>query len=112
MDRRGDIAHALIYDGATMSYERLEALRREIDAIDDRLLELLADRVRKVLAVGDLKREQRIAVYDPERERQVIDRLIRVAPEPLRAPMVRRVFERVIDESRRAEQHHVRGEDE
>ena len=28
------------------------------------------------------------------------------------APMVRRVFERVIDESRRAEQHHVRGEDE
>ncbi len=95
-----------------MSDDPLEALRADIDAIDNRLLELLAERVQKVLAVGDVKRERGLLVYDPDRERRVIERLAAAAPAPLRGDMVRRVFERVIDESRRAEQHHVRGGDE
>jgi chorismate mutase len=83
----------------------LDALRRAIDDVDRRLLELIAERVRIVLKVGDFKRRRSLPIYDPERERTMIDQLIQIAPKPLNPEIVRRVFERVIDESRRIEQH-------
>ena len=83
----------------------LEALRRSIDDLDGRILQLIAERVKVVLAVGQFKRENNLAVYDPERERKMLDRLCGQAPEPLDGETVRRIFERLIDESRRIEQH-------
>lgn len=88
--------------------DRLEELRREIDRLDDEILRLIAQRLERVLAVGDYKREHAVAVYDPERERRILERLVAQAPAPLEPDIVRRVFERVIDESRRAEQARVR----
>ena len=85
----------------------LDALRKAIDEVDARLLELIAERVRLVLKVGEYKRERGIPVYDPERERLLLERLTSRAPEPLKGDTVRRVFERLIDESRRLEQLHV-----
>ena len=83
----------------------LETLRRDIDAIDDQILELVAARVRKVLALGAHKRSRSMSIYDPERERRVLERLCARAPAPLTKGTVRRVFERLIDESRTLEQH-------
>ena len=85
----------------------LEALRRSIDDLDGRILELVAERVRVVLAVGQYKRRHDIAVYDPERERKMLERLCSQAQHPLDAETVRRIFERLIDESRRIEQHSI-----
>jgi chorismate mutase len=85
----------------------LESLRRSIDDLDGRILELVAERVRVVLAVGQYKRRNNIAVYDPERERKMLDRLCSQAKHPLDAETVRRIFERLIDESRRIEQHSI-----
>ena len=85
----------------------LEALRRDIDAVDQQILKLLHARVRLVMQVGEYKRERGIPVYDPARERQLLERLSRAAEPPLDADTVRRVFERLVDESRRIEQHHV-----
>jgi chorismate mutase-like protein len=85
----------------------LDTLRIAIDAVDQRISELLAERVRLVLAVGEYKRKNGLAVYDPERERSVLERLAKAAKPPLDGDTVRRVFERLIDESRRIEQHHV-----
>jgi chorismate mutase len=86
----------------------LEALRREIDAIDDAILDLVIQRVKKVVAVGEHKRKHALAIYDPERERRMIARLSARAVEPLTPDTVRRVFERLIDESRTIEQRHGR----
>jgi chorismate mutase len=85
----------------------LEELRRSIDDLDGRILELVAERVRVVLAVGQYKRKHSIAVYDPDRERKMLDRLCGQARHPLDADTVRRIFERLIDESRRIEQHSI-----
>jgi len=85
----------------------LDTLRIAIDGVDQRILALLAERVRLVLAVGEYKRKHGLAVYDPERERSVLERLSKAAESPLDGDTVRRVFERLIDESRRIEQHHV-----
>jgi chorismate mutase len=85
----------------------LEALRRSIDDLDGRILELVAERVRVVLAVGEYKRRNNIAVYDPDRERKMLERLCGQAKHPLDGDTVRRIFERLIDESRRIEQHSI-----
>jgi len=94
-----------------MSSENLDPefaeLRRQIDQIDSQILELVARRVEIVLQVGDYKRRHGLRVYDPERERRLLEHLASRAPSPLDRETVRRVFERLVDESRRLEQHHV-----
>lgn len=85
----------------------LDQLRRAIDAVDLQILKLLHERVRLVMAVGEYKRERDMPVYDPERERVLLERLCRAAEPPLDAETIRRIFERLVDESRRIEQHHV-----
>lgn len=83
----------------------LEGLRAAIDAVDSEILTLVARRIGLVLQIADYKRGQALPIYDPARERTVIERLISLAPATLDAQLVRRVFERIIDESRRIEQH-------
>jgi chorismate mutase-like protein len=85
----------------------LEELRRGIDAVDQQILKLLHERVRLVVAVGEYKRERGMPVYDPARERALLDRLCKAAEPPLDAETIRRIFERLVDESRRIEQHHI-----
>jgi chorismate mutase len=100
--------HAVKYD-APVTVPELEELRRAIDEVDRKILDLMAERARLVLAVGDVKRARNMAVYDPDRERRVLDKLGSLAPPPLDEATVRRVYERLIDEMRRLEQHHVSG---
>jgi chorismate mutase len=90
--------------------DRLEELRREIDEIDDEILKWVARRLEKVLAVGDIKKQCGLDAYDPDRERRILDRLASRTLAPLDPQAVRRVFERLIDESRRAEQLRMRSE--
>ncbi len=81
--------------------------RAAIDSIDHQILELLQQRLEHVLAVGEIKRAHGVKVYDPDREREVLERLVAARQAPLRPETVRRIFERIIDESRSHEQHHI-----
>lgn len=86
---------------------QIEELRRTIDAVDQQILTLLAERVRVVLAVGERKRREGLAVYDPAREKSLLDRLASEATAPLEPAAVRRIFETIVTESRRLEQEHI-----
>jgi chorismate mutase len=84
----------------------IEELRSRIDVIDDQLLRLLNVRVACAVEVGRLKHEAGMPVYQPEREAQVLAKVRESARElagPLTAEAVVRIFERIIDEARRAE---------
>jgi chorismate mutase len=78
-------------------------LRRRIDQIDDQLMKLLNSRSACAVEIGRIKRHIGMPVYQPEREKWILDRAERNNPGPLDSGAVRRVFERVIDESRRLE---------
>jgi chorismate mutase len=78
-------------------------LRQRIDQIDDQLMKLLNSRSACAVEIGRLKRRIGMAVYQPEREKWILDRVERNNPGPLDSGALRRVFERVIDESRRLE---------
>jgi chorismate mutase len=92
----------------------IEELRNRIDDIDDQLVRLLNVRVACAVEIGRLKHEAGLPVYQPERETQVLGSVKKAAGEvagPLTAEAVVRIFERVIDEARRAERAaSVRGE--
>jgi chorismate mutase len=84
----------------------IEDLRNRIDLIDAQLVRLLNVRVACAVEVGRLKHEAGLAVYQPDREAQVLNSVRRAATElagPLTAEAVVRIFERIIDEARRAE---------
>ena len=84
----------------------IEELRSRIDVIDEQLVRLLNVRVACAVEVGRLKHEAGLAIYQPEREAQVLARVRQSATAlsgPLTAEAVVRIFERVIDEARRAE---------
>lgn len=77
--------------------------RAKIDNIDLEVLTLLNKRAEYSVAIGDIKYERDLPVYSPEREAWIIDRAARENPGPLAAEAVRRIFERIIDESRKLE---------
>ena len=84
----------------------IEELRSRIDGIDKQLVQLLNVRVACAVEVGRLKHEAGLAIYQPERAAQVLSSVRKSAMEiagPLTAEAVVRIFERVIDEARRAE---------
>lgn len=54
----------------------IDELRNAIDKIDDEILKFLNKRAEIVIKIGNIKREKNINVYVPEREQQIIERLI------------------------------------
>ena len=77
--------------------------RNRIDEIDRKLVDLLNERSRCAIEIGRLKKTMNMGVYDPEREREVIDRVRQENHGPLDNDGLQRLFERVIDECRRIE---------
>jgi chorismate mutase len=83
--------------------QELAAWRTRIDVIDGQLMRLLNSRSACAVEIGRVKRRLGLPVYSPEREAAVLERVERENPGPLEPLAVRRVFERIIDESRRLE---------
>lgn len=81
----------------------IEEWRNKIDEIDQKLVELLNERSRCAIEIGKLKRMMKARIYDPERERDVIDRVRGVNGGPLDDKGLQHLFERIIDECRRIE---------
>ena len=90
----------------------IEAWRRRIDEIDTQLMRLLNSRSACAVEVGRIKAELGLPIYSPEREREILERVTRENPGPLDPMAVRRVFERIIDESRRLERMSAQRKDE
>ena len=82
--------------------------RAKIDEIDRKLVELLNERSRCAIEIGRIKQALKLRVYDPERERDVIQRAKEANRGPLDDEGLQRLFERIIDECR----HIERGETE
>jgi chorismate mutase len=91
---------------ATWSVEAESALRRlrgNIDDVDQVLLKLLNQRAKWALEIGEVKALHGVPVYQPEREAEVVARVLGGNRGPLAPEAVKRLFERIIDESRRLE---------
>jgi|SRR5215203_413045 chorismate mutase len=82
----------------------LETLRGEIDALDEAIVKLLDRRARCASAVGQIKRELGLCIYEPGREAAVIAHVKAINASlcgPLTEDAMERLYERVMDEARR-----------
>ena len=78
-------------------------IRKRIDLLDDVLLRIFNERARLALEIGHLKKQLDLPVYDPSREKRIFNRMKEDNPGPLDDGAIVRLFERVVDESRRLE---------
>lgn len=91
-----------------MSDEQLETLRRELDDIDDGLVDLLAGRQDAVTRVAEVKARSDVSLRDAVREAQQIERLAaRARARGLDELFVARLFRDVIDLSVRTQEMHL-----
>jgi chorismate mutase len=81
----------------------IDKWRARINEIDRKLVELLNERASAAIEIGKIKRDLRMNIYDPDREREVVVNAQRDNHGPLDEDGLRRLFERVIDECRRIE---------
>ncbi len=94
--------------GPAASPADLSALRAGIDAVDERLIGLLAERFRLTRQIGRIKADQDIASVDPAREKTQIARIRQLAgavglDEDLAETVLRTVIGQVV-----AEHEHMR----
>lgn len=83
--------------------ELMDGRRRKIDAIDRKVVALLNERAVQAIALGRIKNRLGLPIYQPEREEQVLGNVQSRNGGPLENEALRRLFERIIDESRRIE---------
>ena len=82
-----------------MSMEKIQELRKKIDGIDDKLLDLLNERARIVIEVGNIKKTGKIEFHSPSREREIIERLTGRNNGPLPQDTLKAVFREIMSSS-------------
>ena len=92
--------------------EDIQAWRKRIDEIDQGLLELMNERSRSANVIGHIKQKLGLPIYVPNREEEVLDNVRKGNPGPLADASVRRLFERIIDETRSLERQKYQDESE
>ena len=75
---------------------RIGELRNAIDDIDDRLLDLINDRLKLAAEIGSLKQVAGSPTKDREREKQIIRRLKALNSGPIDNELLSRVFVDII----------------
>lgn len=95
-------AEARLEDTARAPGE-LVRLREAIDRVDEVLVRLLNQRAKYAIEIGITKGLLQLPIYAPEREKKVLENVERWSDGPLSNAAMRRLFERIMDESRRVE---------
>lgn len=74
----------------------LEQLRVEIDELDSRLLELMNARADLVHAVGEIKKENGLEIYAPEREEKLLQSLVGKSKGRLPEKSIRAIYREIM----------------
>jgi len=75
----------------------LEKIRERIDELDAKLLEVLSERAKCVMKIGEIKQKEKVDVLVPQRETELLERLISINNGPMTNEMVLHIFQEIID---------------
>ncbi|PYX87078.1 MAG: chorismate mutase [Acidobacteria bacterium] len=81
--------------------------RKKIDELDQRLVELLSERAKAAHEIGRLKRAAGLPIYEPDRERTVLDHVAQVNPGPLPESDLRRIYKSIMDIMRKIQREEI-----
>ncbi|MFF2019880.1 bifunctional 3-deoxy-7-phosphoheptulonate synthase/chorismate mutase [Paenibacillus sp. NPDC058177] len=82
-----------------MSNVELDELRERLDGINGQLLELISDRAKIVQEIGTLKEKQGVPKFDPEREKQMLEKLVASNKGPFTDSTIRSLFKQIFSAS-------------
>jgi chorismate mutase len=71
--------------------------RDKIDALDEQIVTLINKRAEAAKAIGELKRQSALPIYEPQREQHVFEHVKASNPGPLDDAELLHVYERIID---------------
>jgi chorismate mutase/prephenate dehydratase len=77
----------------------LDDWRSRINDLDEHILNLLNQRAQVALAIGEFKRQQALAYFAPEREAQVLDRVLALNGGPLGTEAVKAIWREILSAS-------------
>ena len=75
----------------------LSEWRKKVDELDRKLTALLNERAAAVVEIGRLKRNTSLPIYEPDRERAVLDNVKRSSTGPLAERDLAQIYERIMD---------------
>jgi chorismate mutase len=75
----------------------IEDWRRKIDELDRQIVALLSERAEAAQAIGKLKRNTSMPIYEPSRERVIFENVRAVNRGPLPDIELTHIYERIID---------------
>ena len=81
--------------------------RRKIDDLDRRLVQLLNERAQCAHEIGKLKRNSRMPIYEPDREKLIFENIKRDNAGPLSEVQLRMIYERLVDVMRQIQREEM-----
>ncbi len=85
----------------------IEDWRKKIDELDRELVALISERAKAAIAIGKLKRDTSLPIYEPDRERTVFENVQGANPGPLPGRDLVRIYERIIDVMRNIQKEEI-----
>ena len=82
---------------------KLAPLRAQIDELDNKILELLDERMKVVREIGALKVKEKAFIYHPKREREIITRLTNKNPRFITPNAINAIYNEIFATSRHLE---------
>ena len=83
--------------------QKLKTKRKVLDLIDQKLLTLLNHRLRIALEIGKIKKEMGKKIYDPKREKEVLERLKRKNKGLLKEEDLKKIFTTIMKVCRKSQ---------
>lgn len=76
--------------------EKIEDLRRQVDEVDRKIVELLNERTRLVREIIRVKKENQIPLYDPKREEEIFEKIRKANTGHLHAEALVDIYETIL----------------
>ena len=86
-------------NGGVLEMGELEKLRKEIDEIDNEILELLNKRAEVVIEIAHIKRNEKAKLYSPEREMEIFERLKALNKGPFPNDTLKAIYREILSAS-------------
>lgn len=74
----------------------LQEHRQAIDALDAKIVQLLNERTRHVLEIGEIKKRQGQEIYAPHRERAVLQKVGKLNPGPITQDSLKAIYREIM----------------
>ena len=75
----------------------IEDWRKQIDELDEQIVELICKRAEAAKAIGQAKQNMGLPVYEPQREQAVLDHVKTLNCGPLADAELMHIYERLMD---------------